>query len=162
MFDNNEAMPAHINFDFSEAHSERAEQEDIPSTLLATTIRWQFLLLNSVGEQIMLLASIGMCLTIVDQSNMKLMWVVALLCYMAFFFISIGLITRVHSSKIFLQRLHTLGCVIDVAVKQVVSAMLWMMYVSLYNAITIGRAFFLFAAVASVTWEFFCTMTPYS
>lgn len=50
-----------------------------------------------------------------------------------------------------------IGCAIDV-VNQVMSTELSMMYMSLCNSITIRRAFFLFVAIVSVSWEFLYSM----
>ena len=43
---------------------------------------------------------------------------------------------------------------------RVVSGVLSMTFISLYKAITIGGAFFLYAAIASVAWVFFFIMLP--
>lgn len=56
------------------------------------------------------------------------------LSYMAYFSIAMGPIIWVYSSKILRQRLRVLECAIDV-VNQVVSAVLSIMYVLLYNVI---------------------------
>ncbi|ONH91239.1 hypothetical protein PRUPE_8G101500 [Prunus persica] len=94
-----------------------------------------------------------------------IMWAIVLcltmvLAYVAFFSIGMGPITWVYSSEIFPLQLRAQGCSIGVAVNRVVSGVLSMTFISLYKAITIGGAFFLFAAIAAVGWTFFFTMLP--
>ena len=123
------------------------------------------LLLSSVAGMIISLAGLGFGLTIIDQSEKKIMWAVGLcistvLSYVAFFSIGMGPITWVYSSEIFPLRLRAQGCSMGVAVNRVTSGVLSMTFISLYKAITIGGAFFLFAGIAIVAWVFFYFMLP--
>ncbi|CAA3016074.1 polyol transporter 1 [Olea europaea subsp. europaea] len=100
-----------------------------------------------------------------QHPNQKLTWAVALciamtLSCVAFFSIGMGPIAWVYSSEIFPLRLRAQGCSIGVAVNRVVSGVILMTFISLYKAITIGGAFFLFAGVATVAWIFFYTLLP--
>ncbi|KAK2978334.1 hypothetical protein RJ640_016436 [Escallonia rubra] len=123
------------------------------------------LLLSSVAGMIMSLMLLGVGLTIIDHSKKKLIWAVALslasvLSYVSFFSIGMGPITWVYSSEIFPLRLRAQGCSMGVAVNRVTSGVLSMTFISLYKAITIGGAFFLFTAIAAVGWVFFYTLYP--
>jgi len=46
------------------------------------------------------------------------------------------------------------------AMNRLLSGIITMTFLSLYNAITIGGAFFLFMGVAIVSWVFFYTLLP--
>ncbi|CAL5387890.1 unnamed protein product [Camellia sinensis] len=99
------------------------------------------------------------------DSDKKLIWAVALaitsvLAYVATFSIGMGPITWVYSSEIFPLRLRAQGICVGVAVNRVLSGTLSMTFLSLYKAITIGGAFFLFMGVAMVGWVFFYTLLP--
>lgn len=123
------------------------------------------LLLASVAGMILSLMGLGLGLTIIDQNHERIMWAAALcitmvLLYVAFFSIGMGPITWVYSSEIFPLKLRAQGCSIGVAMNRVVSGVLSMTFISLYKAITIGGAFFLYAAIASVAWVFFFIMLP--
>ncbi|GAV76784.1 Sugar_tr domain-containing protein [Cephalotus follicularis] len=123
------------------------------------------LLLSSVAGMILSLAALGFGLTVIDHSDKKLMWAIALciasvLSYVAFFSIGLGPITWVYSSEIFPLRLRAQGVSMGVAMNRVTSGVISMSFISLYKAITIGGAFFLFAGVAIVAWVFIFTMLP--
>lgn len=81
----------------------------VATFLLDWAGRWLFLL-SSVGGMIFSLAALGMCLTVIDHSNVKVMWAMAMcitlvLSYVAFFSIGMRPITLLYSSKIFPLRL---------------------------------------------------------
>ncbi|KAF5954704.1 hypothetical protein HYC85_007560 [Camellia sinensis] len=135
------------------------------ATFLLDRIGRRPLLLNSVAGMVVSLATLGMSLTIIDHSDKKLIWAVALaitsvLAYVATFSIGMGPITWVYSSEIFPLRLRAQGICVGVAVNRVMSGTLSMTFLSLYKAITIGGAFFLFMGVAMVGWVFFYTLLP--
>ncbi|KAM6541752.1 hypothetical protein CsatB_006199 [Cannabis sativa] len=137
----------------------------LTATFLLDKIGRRPLLLSSVGGMVLSLATLGVSLTIIDQSDEKLMWAVVLsitmvLSYVAFFSIGMGPITWVYSSEIFPLKLRAQGSSMGVAVNRVTSGVISMSFISLYNAITIGGSFFLFAGVATVAWIFFYTMLP--
>ncbi|KAF5778448.1 putative major facilitator, sugar transporter, major facilitator superfamily [Helianthus annuus] len=123
------------------------------------------LLLASVGGMIASLTTLGFALTIIDHSDDKITWAIALcfigiLSYVAFFSIGMGPITWVYSSEIFPLRLRAQGCSMGVAMNRVVSGTIGMTFISLYKAISIGGAFFVFTGVAAVGFVFFYTLYP--
>ncbi|KAF8405195.1 hypothetical protein HHK36_010095 [Tetracentron sinense] len=123
------------------------------------------LLLSSVAGMILSLAGLGFGLTVVDHSDKRQIWAVALcittvLSYVSFFSIGLGPITWVYSSEVLPLRLRAQGASIGVAVNRVTSGVLAMSFISLYKAITIGGSFFLFAGIAIVAWVFFYTFLP--
>ncbi|XP_071685951.1 polyol transporter 5-like [Rutidosis leptorrhynchoides] len=123
------------------------------------------LLLSSVAGMILSLVGLGIGLSIIDHSDHKIHWAVALciatiLSYVAFFSIGMGPITWVYSSEIFPLKLRAQGCSMGVAMNRVVSGVIGMTFLSLYDAITIGGAFFLFAGIAVVAFVFFYTLFP--
>ncbi|KAL3538949.1 hypothetical protein ACH5RR_002315 [Cinchona calisaya] len=123
------------------------------------------LLLSSVGGMIASLLLLGLGLTVIDHTDHKLTWAIALcltmvLAYVAFFSIGLGPITWVYSSEIFPLKLRAQGCSMGVAANRVTSGVLSMTFISLYKAISIGGAFFLFGGIASVAFVFFYTLLP--
>ncbi|CAK9139018.1 unnamed protein product [Ilex paraguariensis] len=135
------------------------------ATFLLDKIGRRPLLLSSVGGMIVSLMLLGVGLTVIDHSDHKLTWAIALslsmvLSYVAFFSIGMGPITWVYSSEIFPLKLRAQGCSMGVAVNRATSGVLSMTFISLYNAITIGGAFFLYTGIAMVAWVFFYTLLP--
>ncbi|KAL5704543.1 Dolichyl-phosphate-mannose--protein mannosyltransferase 6 [Ranunculus cassubicifolius] len=123
------------------------------------------LLLTSVGGMIVALAALGTALTIVHHSEEKLLWalilsIAAVYIFVAFFSIGLGPITWVYSSEIFPLKLRAQGAGIGVAVNRAMNATVSMTFISLYKAITIGGAFFLFMGVAVCAWVFFYFFLP--
>ncbi|KAF5787481.1 putative major facilitator, sugar transporter, major facilitator superfamily [Helianthus annuus] len=135
------------------------------ATFLLDRIGRRPLLLTSIGGMIVSLMTLGTTLTIIDHSDHKITWAVALsiatvLSFVAFFSIGMGPIAWVYSSEIFPLRLRAQGCSMGVAMNRVVSGLIGMTFISLYKAITIGGAFFLFTGVAIVGCLFFYTLFP--
>ncbi|KAG5547969.1 hypothetical protein RHGRI_013607 [Rhododendron griersonianum] len=135
------------------------------ATFLLDRVGRRPLLLTSVAGMILSLASLGMFLTIIDQSTKKLYWALALaitsvLAYVATFSIGMGPITCVYSSEIFPLRLRAQGMSMGVAMNRVMSGIISMTFLSFSKAITIGGAFFFFMGVAVVGWVFFYTLLP--
>jgi len=135
------------------------------ATFLLDKIGRRPLLLASVGGMIVSLTSLGFALTIIDHSDHKIPWAVGLcfvgvLSYVAFFSIGMGPITWVYSSEIFPLRLRAQGCSMGVGMNRVVSGTIGMTFISLYKAVSIGGAFFLFTGVAAVGFVFFYTLFP--
>ncbi|CAN4112338.1 unnamed protein product [Withania somnifera] len=123
------------------------------------------LLLTSVGGMVASLVLLATGLTIIEQSEHKLVWAIALciamvLAYVALFSIGMGPITWVYSSEIFPLRLRATGCSIGVAANRVTSGVVSMTFLSLSKGITIGGAFFLYAGLAAAAWVFFFTLMP--
>lgn len=137
------------------------------ATFLLDKIGRRPLLLSSVAGMISSLALLAVGLTVIDHSGgeKKIIWAVALsitmvLAYVAFFSIGMGPITWVYSSEIFPLRLRAQGCSIGVAVNRVTSGVVSMTFISLYEAISIGGAFFLYTSFATAAFVFFYTLFP--
>ncbi|KAL3341580.1 hypothetical protein AABB24_025898 [Solanum stoloniferum] len=135
------------------------------ATFLVDKIGRRILLLSSCGGMILSLLALATGLTIIDHSDHTLKWaIVVCVCAtystVAFFSIGMGPLAWVYSSEIFPLRLRAQGCSTGVAVNRAVSGGVLMTFISLYKAISIGGAFFLYAGVASVAWIFFYTLLP--
>ncbi|RYQ80264.1 hypothetical protein Ahy_Scaffold1g106788 isoform A [Arachis hypogaea] len=78
----------------------------------------------------------------------------------SFFNIGLGPVTWVYSSEIFPLRLRAQGASIGVAVNRVMNATVSMSFISIYKAITIGGAFFMFSGISIVAWLFFYFFMP--
>ncbi|KAJ4967191.1 hypothetical protein NE237_019040 [Protea cynaroides] len=124
------------------------------------------LLLSSEAGVILSLAGLGFGLKMLDtHPEGKMLWATALciamvLIFVAFFSIGLGPVTWVYSSEIFPLRLRAQGTSIGVALNLVTGGVIQMTFLSLYKAISIGGAFFLFAGIACVGWAFFYTFLP--
>uniref|UniRef100_A0A2P2NFG6 Major facilitator superfamily (MFS) profile domain-containing protein n=1 Tax=Rhizophora mucronata TaxID=61149 RepID=A0A2P2NFG6_RHIMU len=108
---------------------------------------------------------LGSCLTAIDHSHEKLVWAIALsivmvLSFVASFSIGMGPMVYVYCAEIFPLRLRAQGTAVGIAVNRVMSGAISMSFLSLYEAITIGGAFFLFGGIALVAWVFFYACFP--
>ncbi|KAH6830056.1 polyol/monosaccharide transporter 5 [Perilla frutescens var. hirtella] len=135
------------------------------ATFLLDKIGRRPLLLWSVAGMIACSVGLGVGLTVIDHSERRLVWALALsitavLSYVAFFSIGMGPITWVYSSEIFPLRLRAQGCSIGVAVNRVTSGVISMTFLSLSKAIGIGGAFFLYGSIAVVAWAVFYGIYP--
>ncbi|KAJ4850412.1 hypothetical protein Tsubulata_007071 [Turnera subulata] len=135
------------------------------ATFLLDRVGRRPLLLSSLGGMVVSLTTLGFALTMVDNSDEKLNWAIGLsiamiLAFVAFFSIGIGPITWIYCSEIFPLRLRAQGTSLGVATSRITSGVISTTFLSLYKAITIGGAFFLFAGVAAVGWLFFYAFYP--
>ncbi|OMO63449.1 Sugar/inositol transporter [Corchorus olitorius] len=135
------------------------------ATFLLDRIGRRPLLLSSVGGMVASLVTLGFALTVIDHSAEKLNWAIGLciamvLAFVACFSIGLGPITVVYMSEIFPLRLRAQGVSFGVAVNRVTSGVTSMTFISLYKAITIGGAFFLYAGIAAMGWVFFYIFLP--
>ncbi|KAK9004544.1 hypothetical protein V6N11_042011 [Hibiscus sabdariffa] len=135
------------------------------ATFLLDRIGRRTLLLSSAGGMVGTLLTLAFSLTIIDLSEEKLTWAIVLCMVMVFSFVSffaigMGPMTGVYVSEIFPLRLRTQGMSMGVAVNREMNAVISMTFISLYKAITIGGAFFLFAGFAAVGWVFFYLCLP--
>jgi sugar porter (SP) family MFS transporter len=135
------------------------------ATFLLDKVGRRPLLLTSVAGMVASLGLLAVGLTVVDHSDHKTVWAVALsismvLAYVAFFSIGMGPITWVYSSEIFPLKLRAQGCSMGVAVNRVTSGIVSMTFISLYEAMSIGGSFFLYAGFAAVAFVFFYTLFP--
>ncbi|KAB2603083.1 polyol transporter 1 [Pyrus ussuriensis x Pyrus communis] len=124
----------------------------------------RILLLSSVGRMVVSFI-LGVGLAVVDQSHSKVPWAVRLcitivLFIVVFFSIGLGPITWVYRSEIFPLQLRAQGYSMGVAVNRVTSGVMSMTFISLYKAITIGVAFFLYMGITTLSWVFFYTLYP--
>ncbi|CAN6563143.1 unnamed protein product [Malus baccata var. baccata] len=123
------------------------------------------LLLISTGGMIIALASLGFGLTMAEHSKEKHTWplsfsIVATYVFVSFFSIGLGPVTWVYSTEIFPLNLRAQGASIGVAVNRLLNATVAMSFISIYKAITIGGAFFMFAGIAVIAWLFFFFFLP--
>lgn len=135
------------------------------ATFLLDKVGRRKLLLTSVGGMIFALVGLGLGLTIVEQSKEKLVWALSLCIgatytYVMFFSVGLAPITWVYSSEIFPLRLRAQGHSIGVAVNRLMNATISITFISIYKAITIGGAFFMFAGIAVLALIFFFFFLP--
>ncbi|KAL5557260.1 hypothetical protein UlMin_039496 [Ulmus minor] len=135
------------------------------ATFMLDKVGRRRLLLTSVGGMIIALSGLGFCLTMVEHSKEKLWWALGLsiasvYTFVAFFSIGLGPITWVYSSEIFPLKLRAQGASLGVAVNRAMNATVSMTFISIYEAITIGGAFFLFSGIACLAWAFFYFFLP--
>ncbi|KAK1363588.1 putative polyol transporter 6 [Heracleum sosnowskyi] len=135
------------------------------ATFLLDKVGRRKLLLTSVGGMIFALVGLGLGLTIVEHSKEKLVWALSLCIgatytYVMFFSVGLAPITWVYSSEIFPLRLRAQGHSIGVAVNRLMNATISITFISIYKAITIGGAFFMFAGIAVLALIFFFFFLP--
>ncbi|CAN1229137.1 Putative polyol transporter 1 [Linum grandiflorum] len=134
--------------------------------LLLDRIGRRPLLLTSYAGMVVSLATLGGTLKVINQDPTRnIRWAVGLaistvLSAVAFFSIGAGPIAMVYSAEVFPLRLRAQGISLGMAVNRVVSGVISMSFLSLYQAITIGGAFFLFAGIAAVGFVFFFLFYP--
>ncbi|KAK8648027.1 hypothetical protein V6N13_128789 [Hibiscus sabdariffa] len=123
------------------------------------------LLLSSAAGIVISLGMLGLSLTVIGQSDQKVTWAIGLcitmvLCNVAVFSIGMGPVTWVYSTEILPLRLRAQGASIGVAVNRGTSGLVSMTFISLYEAITIGGAFFLYTGAAVVAFCYFYAFFP--
>nr|CAD58709.1 polyol transporter [Plantago major]CAR82415.1 polyol transporter [Plantago major] len=124
------------------------------------------LLLTSCAGVALSMFALGTSLTIIDRNpdgNIKGLLIFAVILTMAivgFFSMGLGPIAWVYSSEIFPLKLRAQGCSMGVAMNRFMSGVILMSFISLYKAITIGGAFFLFGGITTVAFIFFYTLFP--
>ncbi|KAG6468967.1 probable polyol transporter 6 [Zingiber officinale] len=136
------------------------------ATCLIDKVGRRPLLLSSVGGMVLCLLGLGSGLTAVEHGEAaNRPWAVGLcissvFLYVASFSAGMGPVTWVYSSEIFPLRLRAQGASLGVAVNRMMNGVVSMTFISLYKAITIGGAFFMFAGIAVVAWLFFFFFCP--
>ncbi|KAF2302284.1 hypothetical protein GH714_033984 [Hevea brasiliensis] len=136
------------------------------ATFLIDRVGRRRLLLTSTAGIVASLTVLASCLTIVEyHTGRKLLWalslsIIATYVFVAFFNIGLAPVTWVYSSEIFPLKLRAQGYSIGVAVNRLMNATISMSFISLYKAITIGGAFFMFAGVSVIAWFFFYFLFP--
>ncbi|KAF5463965.1 hypothetical protein F2P56_014084 [Juglans regia] len=133
------------------------------ATFLLDRVGRRVLLLIGTTGMVAALTTLGFALTMVEHSEEKLMWalilsICAVYTFVAFFSMGMGPIAWVYLSEIFPLRVRALGVGIGVAVNRVMNATVSMSFISIYKAITIGGAFFMFAGLGlcSLAFIYFC------
>ncbi|KAL6532910.1 Polyol transporter 5 [Orobanche gracilis] len=136
------------------------------TTFMVDRIGRRVLLLTSCGGLALSMLTLATGLTVIDRYGTEgLQWVVVV-CVLttyssvAFFSMGMGPIAWVYSSEIFPLKLRAQGCGMGVAINRATSGVILMTFISLYHAITIGGAFYLFSGIAIITWIFFFTLLP--
>ncbi|KAH9663232.1 putative polyol transporter 6 [Citrus sinensis] len=135
------------------------------STFLLDKVGRRKLLLVSTAGMVVMLSTVGFGLTLAEASKHESKWalvlsIVATYTFLAFFSIGLAPVTWVYSAEIFPLKLRAQGVAIGVAVNRLMNATISMTFISLYKAITIGGAFFLFAGIAVIAWFFFYFLCP--
>ncbi|CAL4916326.1 unnamed protein product [Urochloa decumbens] len=139
--------------------------------LLVDRIGRRRLYLASLAGIIASLACLGLGLTVIEHSSGApdhhgaARWAVALaiatvFTFVASFSVGVGPVTWTYSSEVFPLRLRAQGTSVGVAINRLINATVSMTFVSLYKAITIGGAFFLFAGLSVVAAAFFYFLCP--
>ncbi|KAF2302270.1 hypothetical protein GH714_033941 [Hevea brasiliensis] len=147
-------------------HGEGAWKELLLRPTPAVRVGRRRLLLTSTAGIVASLTVLASCLTIVEyHTGRKLLWalslsIIATYVFVAFFNIGLAPVTWVYSSEIFPLKLRAQGYSIGVAVNRLMNATISMSFISLYKAITIGGAFFMFAGVSVIAWFFFYFLFP--
>jgi sugar porter (SP) family MFS transporter len=135
--------------------------------LLVDRIGRRRLYLSSLAGIIASLACLGLGLTVVERSapHYAARWAVVLaiatvFTFVASFSIGVGPVTWTYSSEVFPLRLRAQGTSVGVAINRLINATVSMTFVSLYKAMTIGGAFFLFAGLSVLAAAFFYFLCP--
>ncbi|KAE8805025.1 carbohydrate transporter/ sugar porter [Hordeum vulgare] len=135
--------------------------------LLVDRVGRRPLYLSSLAGIVVSLSCLGLGLTVIERSphGHGAPWAVALaiatvFTFVASFSVGVGPITWAYSSEVWPLRLRAQGVSIGVAINRIMNAGVSMTFVTLYEAITIGGAFFLFAGLAVVAATFFYFMCP--
>lgn len=133
------------------------------STFIIDRVGRRKLLITSIAGMIVSLTGLATCLTVVEQSDEKLIWALVMsliFVYTFIMFFNVGLcpVCWVYSAEIFPMKLRAAGASVSVAVNRVMNATVSMTFLSLSNAITIGGAFYLYAgmAVLALFFVYFC------
>ncbi|XP_022136327.1 polyol transporter 5-like [Momordica charantia] len=135
------------------------------ATFLLDRIGRRPLILTSVAGKTISLTILGFSLTIINNSHVEVTWAIVL-CFamvlsdVAFFSIGMGPMASVYSSEIFPLRLRAQGVSVGIIANRITSGVVTMTFLSLYQAITIGGAFFLYAGIAAAGFVFFYVVFP--
>ncbi|KQK20769.1 probable polyol transporter 6 [Brachypodium distachyon] len=137
--------------------------------LLVDRVGRRPLYLSSLAGIVASLTCLGLGLTVIERaassSSPAPAWAVALaittvFAFVASFSVGVGPITWAYSSEVYPLRLRAQGASVGVATNRIMNAGVSMTFVTLYKAITIGGAFFLFAGLAVVAAAFFYFFCP--
>ncbi|XP_038888814.1 polyol transporter 5-like isoform X2 [Benincasa hispida] len=134
------------------------------ATVLFDRVGRRPLILTSIGGMIISLTTLGVGLKIIARSHEYGTWLVGfcvamVLTDVAFFSMGIGPMSYV-SSELFPLKLRAQGVSVGMILNNVTGGIVSMTFLSLYRAITISGAFFLYAGIATVGWVFFYVVFP--
>ncbi|KAE7999903.1 hypothetical protein FH972_004287 [Carpinus fangiana] len=136
----------------------------VATFLLDRVGRKPLLMIGTLG-MVIALAVLGFALTMVEHTKEKLMWalilsIIAVYTFVAFFSMGIGPIAWVYLSEIFPLRVRALGVGIGVAVNRLMNAAVSFSFISIYKAITMGGAAFMFCGLGILSMVFFYFFLP--
>ncbi|CAN6343066.1 unnamed protein product [Urochloa humidicola] len=86
--------------------------------------------------------------------------VAAVVAYVVFFSMGLGPMAWVYSSEILPLRLRGQGAGLGKAMNRIMCAVVIMTFISLYKAVTMAGAFYLYAAIAAAAFVFVYTCLP--
>ncbi|CAN6288380.1 unnamed protein product [Urochloa humidicola] len=139
----------------------------LAAILLVDRVGRRPLYLSSLAGIVASLACLGVGLTVVERSAPRhspawavVLSILTVFTFIASFSVGVGPITWAYSSEVYPLRLRAQGASVGVAINRVMNAGVSMTFVSLYKAVTIGGAFFLFAGLAAVAAAFFYFLCP--
>ncbi|KAG6472242.1 hypothetical protein ZIOFF_069701 [Zingiber officinale] len=135
------------------------------AVMLVDRVRRRKLFLGSLTGMMASLVGLGTVLTVVERAEERVVWaevlcVVFVLSFVSSFSCGLGPVTWVYASKIFPLRLRAQGASLGVAINRLMNSAMSMSFISLYKAISIGGAFFLFANIGVFAWAFYYTCCP--
>ncbi|KAJ1697129.1 hypothetical protein LUZ63_005641 [Rhynchospora breviuscula] len=134
------------------------------ATFTSDRLGRRFLFLVSVGGMIISLIVLGLGIEIIEwthEEDFSWVGVVCILAAVAFvmsFSIGLGPLAWVYSSEILPLRIRGQGASLGTAMNRIISGVVTMTFISLYQAITVAGSFFLYAGIAAMSWVFiyFC------
>ena len=86
--------------------------------------------------------------------------VAMVIAFVGSFAVGLGPIAWVYTSEIFPLRLRAQGASLAAGTNRIMSAVVTMSSLSLYNTITVAGSFYLYAAISVVTWVFIYMLLP--
>ncbi|XP_029127792.1 probable polyol transporter 3 isoform X2 [Cajanus cajan] len=131
------------------------------SIFLSDRFGRRILLLISACGVVVSLLGLGFCLTIVEHSKEKLLWVTSLTVFFTYIFlgfvcIGIGPVTWVYSSEILPLRFRAQGLGVCVVVNRITNVAVVTSFISIYKMITMGGIFFMLTGInVSALWFYY-------
>ncbi|KAK7367428.1 hypothetical protein VNO80_09440 [Phaseolus coccineus] len=135
----------------------------IISTFLMDKAGRRVLFVVGAGGMVVTFLGLGICLTIVENSNENAVWaisftVIVTYILVAFMTLGIGATTWVYSAEILPLRFRAQGLAVCVTVNRITNVVVVTSFISIYKRITMGGTFFLFAAINALALLFYCTL----
>ncbi|KAF3338141.1 polyol transporter 5-like protein [Carex littledalei] len=134
------------------------------ATFTSDRLGRRVLFLSSVSGMVISLIVLGLGLEIIDwthEENFSWVGVVCIVAAVAFvmsFSIGLGPLAWVYCSEILPLRIRGQGASLGTAMNRIISGLVTMTFITLYEAITVAGSFFLYAGIAAMSWIFiyFC------